>query len=123
MTEINWANLVAQGRAYAVGIPWTEEQALARAAGVPAEFVREGVLSFEEYTKKRQAEDKAIESGEEKPLNRMNRNELIAKATELGIEFAPSVTVASLKEIITNKLNEEVSDEESEDDSESKENE
>lgn len=43
----NWAHLVTTGRAKAVGVPWTEEEAKARAAGVPADLVRKGILSLE----------------------------------------------------------------------------
>lgn len=43
MENINWSNLVAKGRAKAHGVPWTEEEAKARAAGVSAEDIRDGV--------------------------------------------------------------------------------
>lgn len=55
----NWARLVTTGRAKAVGVPWTEEEANARAAGVPADLVRKGILSLEQEEPKEKPEAKA----------------------------------------------------------------
>lgn len=48
MSQPNWGHLVASGRARGVNQPWTEEEANARAKGVPAELVRQGILTVEE---------------------------------------------------------------------------
>ncbi len=122
MTDINYANLVAQGRAKAVGVPWndTENNAIYNLK-IPADFVREGVITLEGYEKAKAKDQKFEEETGEKPVGKMNVAELKAKADSLGLTYAPNVQKAALVEIITNKLNEEVSDEESDDDSESKE--
>ena len=124
MTDINYANLVAQGRAKAIGVPWSDEENHAiYTLKIPADFVREGVVTLEAYEKAQSKDKKFEEETGEKPLNKMSKTELQAKADELGLQYTPSVTVAALREIITNKLNEETatSDEEVTDDSESKE--
>ncbi len=125
--SINWANLVANGRAKAHGIPWTEEEAAARSLGIPAEFVREGVLTMEDYGKAQGKDAEHTEQTGEKPVNRMNKAELMAKATSLGIEFTPDVSNNALKDAINAKLEEEVDETDSEEeevagDSESKDN-
>lgn len=118
--DINWANLVANGRAKAHGIPWTEEEAAARAAGVPADYVRQGFLTVEDYQAEQKKDEQVVANGGEKDINKMTKAELQTKATELGIVFTPSATVAALREIILNKLNEKSSDDESDEESEGK---
>jgi len=46
-----WANLVAQGRVKSIGVPWSDAEAAARALGIPAEYVRSGVLTLDDYEK------------------------------------------------------------------------
>ena len=123
MNDINWAEKVAQGRAKAMGIPWNDDENHAiQNLKIPADFVREGVLTLEAYEKAVAKDQKFEEETGEKPLNKMNLYELKAKADTLGLTYTPSATKAALQEIITNKLNEETtdSDEETVDDSESK---
>lgn len=84
MSTPNWANLVAQGRAKAHGVSWTEEEAAARVLGIPAEYVRSGILTLEDYEKAKKADAK---NGP--PLERLSRGELQAQAIEAGLEFTP----------------------------------
>ncbi len=107
INTINWGNLVANGRAKAFGIAWSEEESAARALGIPAEFVREGILTLKEYEKAKVKDEQTTQENGEKPVSRMNSAELKAKATELGLEFGPDATNSSLKEIINLKLEEE----------------
>jgi hypothetical protein len=116
MSEINWPNLVAKGRAKAHGVPWSEEENAALALGIPADFVREGILTQVAY-KKAQGKDAVVEKETgEKPLSRMNLAELEEKAKSLGLEFTPGVTKAALLEIINQKLEEEAGDSDSDSD-------
>lgn len=89
--SINWANLVAKGRAKAIGVPWSEEEAAARAVGVPAEYVRDGILTLEEYEKAKAKDDK---NGP--PLERMPLGELRTLAAETGFEFTPETPPETL---------------------------
>lgn len=133
MNTIDWGRLVNQGRAKAHGIPWSDEENAALALGIPAEYVREGVLTMKEY---KGAKDEDVTQEKEtgkKPVNKMNKEELVAYANELGIEFTPEATAASLKEVITAHLSspagevssdkEETNEDEVEGDANTKENE
>lgn len=76
----DWGSLVAQGRAKAHGVAWSEEELHAlHELKIPLEFVRGGCLTLEAYEK--------ATKGETKPQY-MKREDLLAKAKELGIEIA-----------------------------------
>jgi len=87
---IDWAKLVSQGRAKAIGIPWTNEEAKAVfTLKIPAEFVRKGILTVEEYEKAKQGAEPS-----------KDKVALLKEAEELGIAVTPDATVESLKEVI-----------------------
>jgi hypothetical protein len=92
--SVNWGNLVAKGRAKAIGIPWTEKEQVAIHSGVPAEYVRNGVLTMKEY------KEAKVGHGDEKPPNYMTKAELQNKAKELGIAFVPETTRAELLSLV-----------------------
>lgn len=103
MGKVDWGRLVTQGRAKAVGVSWTEEEAvavaaLAKATNQPfssvAPYVRDGILTVEEYEKAAKKDEK-----DGAPLSRASRGELEAEATKRGIEFTdqtPNDTLAAL---------------------------
>ena len=92
MSTIDWARLVSQNRAKALGVPWTEQDLKAIQEGVPAEAVRDGVLTLKEY------EDSTEKS--KPPTERMN--EAQKRAIELGINFDPkAVEIQSLEKEIS----------------------
>lgn len=64
---VDWAKLVIQGRAKAYGIPWSEGEAKARAAGIPAEYVRNGILTKEDYQKALEEATETAKPKEDKP--------------------------------------------------------
>lgn len=97
MSKPNWGNLVAKGRAKAHGVPWSDEEAAARALGIPAEFVRSGILTVEEYEKAKAADQK-----DGAPLDRLPRNELVKLAQEAGIEFTPDAPADVLATLLKN---------------------
>lgn len=95
---LNWTRLVTQGRAKDIGIAWNEKEQEAIAALIEhtgmervavAAYVREGILTAKDY-------DAAQKSGN-KPTG---REELEARATELGIEFDGAATDTTLKKVI-----------------------
>ena len=96
MSTPNWGNLVAQGRAKAIGVPWSDEEAAAPAVGIPAEFVRSGILTQEDYAKAKAADEK-----KGAPLERLPRNELVKRAQEAGIEFTPDVPADVLAKLLS----------------------
>ncbi len=98
MSTPNWPNLVMNGRAKAIGVPWTEEEAGARAKGIPAEFVRDGILTLEEYEKA-----KAKDAKDGAPLERKPRKELEAIAKKEGVNFTPDATDEALVKVLKPK--------------------
>jgi len=94
MMNVNWAKLAAQNRVKAVGIPWTSEEANAiYNLKIPADYVRKGILTLEDY-------EKAEKIGLEKP---MSKSDLEKEAKELEISFTPDVTPEALREEIAKK--------------------
>lgn len=76
----DWASLVAQNRAKAVGVCWSEDELKAlRELKIPAEYVRGGCTTLAEY-------ERAI--GKDKSPQYMKRDDLLIKAKELGIEVS-----------------------------------
>lgn len=64
MSQPNWTALVAQGRAKAHGVSWNEAELSARyKLGIPADYVRAGVLTKEDYEKALKAGQEPVEQG------------------------------------------------------------
>ena len=104
---VNWALLVAQGRAKAVGIPWSNDELNAKyVLGIPAEAIRRGILTKEDYLKDTKQEEEIKDSGEEMPLDRLKKDELLVLAEEKGIEVVdPKITTkADLISLIETKV-------------------
>lgn len=104
----NWSKLLAQDRCKAFGVPWSVEEDYARhQLKIPAEFVRNGCLTSEDYQKAQNELAGLKAEGKEKPLRYMNKAELQKKAGELGIQFTPEATNVVLKDLIQSKLTKE----------------
>lgn len=99
MSTPNWARLVVQGRAKAFGVPWSEEECIARfTLGIPAEFIREGCLTLEQYEKA-----KAKEAKDGVPLERQPKAVIQKMAKDAGIEFTPDAPVEALVPLLKKK--------------------
>jgi len=84
-TNIDWAKLVSEGRAKAMGVPWTERDLQAiHGEKMSADDVRAGF-----FTKKMKEdyEKELAERGSEMPLEKMVKKDLIKIAKELKIDF------------------------------------
>jgi tRNA(Ile)-lysidine synthase TilS/MesJ len=93
MSAIDWAKLVAQNRAKAYGIPWSEAEANAvYQLKIPADYVRKGILTLEDYEKA-----KGVLPPEK------TREELAEEAKKLGIPVTPDATKESLEKVLTDK--------------------
>jgi hypothetical protein len=93
----NWGLLVAKDRAKAVGIPWNKEEIKAiHTFKIPASYVREGILTLEDY-------EKAIGSETEKPLFTKTVEEIKEEAKEVGVESTPDAPKDALVNEITKK--------------------
>ncbi|MCK9629709.1 MAG: hypothetical protein M0R37_14110 [Bacteroidales bacterium] len=94
MAGPNWGNLVEKGRAKAHGIPWTEEEQHARLVlKIPVEFIRDGIVTLEEY-------EQCLKKGD-KPVFRMTKKELQDEATRLGVIYASETPRTELIALVT----------------------
>jgi len=84
-TTVNWDKLVAQNRAKAHGIAWSDEEMDAiYNKGIDPEKVRRGILTKEDEEKEIKQHKK-----EGKPWYHGNTQEIMKLAAEVGIEFDP----------------------------------
>ena len=88
--SLNWGQLVNGGRAKAHGVPWTEDEWDAVQSGIPADFVRQGVMTMEEYEKRKDSDDPKYRDIH--VLRRM--------ALEQGIEYTLETTKGELTELL-----------------------
>lgn len=96
-TTLNWTKLYATGRCKAIGIHWTDEERNAVfILRIPAEYVREGVITLEDYQKALREE---ADTGK-KPLERREMSELLELAEKFEIKISPDVTKGVLVEEI-----------------------
>lgn len=94
MANIDWAKLVTQGRAKAYGISWTEEEARAVfLLKIPADYVRQGILTLEAYEKAKG----------QLPVDTKTKEELMAEAQKEGIAVTPDATKESLNAVLKAK--------------------
>ena len=84
-SEINWSNLVRNGRAKAVGISWSKEELEALKNGMTPSQVRQGILSKED-----------LEDEDPDDLTGKSLEELKEIADELGIEYTHQVGMSDL---------------------------
>lgn len=94
MTTVNWGKLFEAGRCKAIGIPWSlEELKAVYELKIPAEYVRQGILTVDRYEKAKA----------EKTEPSKSRDELMEEAKKEGINVTPEATVESLKQVIEAK--------------------
>ena len=94
---VNWNALLAQDRCRAIGVAWTEEEQVAiKDLKIPADYVRNGILTKEAY-EAQLAKHKASGS---KPTTYLSKKEVQAEAKALGIEFTDETTRPELLELL-----------------------
>lgn len=95
--SINWGKLVDQGRAKAIGVSWSEEELRALFhLKIPAEFVRNGIITLEAYKQDKGKVEEVEKETKKKPIRYMSKPELIKEAESLGLPVVPEVTRADL---------------------------
>ncbi len=88
--SVNWSRLYESGRCKAVGVPWNADEAYAALnLRIPAKYVREGILTVEEYEKVKK---------EEEP--KKGKEELFNEAKEMGSTVVPSASTEALEKEI-----------------------
>ena len=96
MGQPNWGKLYTSGRCKEIGVAWSEEEAVALSQGIPAQYVRDGITSLEEYEEVKKSDEK---NGT--PLERQTRAELVEKANELKVVFTPQTPDYALARLIS----------------------
>jgi hypothetical protein len=96
--SINWGLLKAQGRVKDINVPWTEEEVKAiYEYKIPAELVRQGVLTPEEHEEELQAPKDDF-----KILRSMTKVELQSLASDLGLTLSPGLHRLKMISLIKN---------------------
>lgn len=98
MSSLNWAKLKDTGRAKDIGVAWDEAELKAlHEYNIPADYVREGVLTKENYAKALEAE---VKDGK-KSLMKSSKEELLEEAISLGLKVTPDASKDALVKGIT----------------------
>lgn len=103
MSNIDWGRLYSEGRCKGVGIPWNEEEAAARAKGVPADYVRRGCLTMEDVEKMTAKDLKSQEKTGRIPIAQLKKDDLLALCLDNDIEATPDATKSALIEALNDK--------------------
>jgi hypothetical protein len=98
MGQPNWAKLKEEGRVKDIGISWNEEELKALyEEKIPADYVREGILTKEDYAKALEQEAK----DGKKSIAKMSKEDLMSEAVQLGVKVTPDASKESLVKAIT----------------------
>lgn len=102
--SLDWPKLFSQGRAKDIGVAWDEHEQEALTALIAhtgllrpdvAPYVREGILTVEDYEAAKGKEAKAGKATDHK-----TRKELEKDATELGVSFTDDMTDSALAKLV-----------------------
>ena len=91
-TKLNWGRLYQQGRCKDIGVSWTDEELQAVVSGIPAEYVRVGILTKADYLAKKEEVDNAKD-----PMMNKTKEELLMDAHKKDI---PATSAASKETLI-----------------------
>ena len=98
---VNWPRLYEQGRCKSIGIPWTEEEAKAVSIlKIPAEYVRQGCLTQEDYEKAKDKREMTEKKTGKVALVNMKRDDLVSLCAKYGIVTTDEATRPALIETL-----------------------
>lgn len=98
---VDWGTLVSQNRAKAFGIPWSDKEWTALKSGIPADYIREGILNLNDYEKRKGN------------ISIQSKDDLLKEAKELGIDVFEDAYPEVIKlEIEKEKLRRKISNNE-----------
>ncbi len=99
MLSVDWAKMVAQGRAKDIGVSWSEEEVRAvYILKIPAEYVRKGILTVEAYQAALSGKKDIVD-----PYLKLSQKKLVEMARGLGIEATPEASKETLVRLIREK--------------------
>ena len=97
----NWGKLLSQGRCKAFGVPWSDEEAKAVfILKIPAENVRQGCLTLEDYEQAKAKQQASEEKTHKVWLIHLKHAQLVALCNQYGIEVPSDVTRAAMLEML-----------------------
>lgn len=97
----NWGRLYTQGRCKAIGVPWTDEEAHAVfILKIPADYVRQGCLTQEDYEKQATKDHATIERTQKIPLTQLKRSQLAKLCEVREMTFTDEATRPTLIELL-----------------------
>jgi hypothetical protein len=101
---VNWNLLYSQGRCKNIGIPWSDEEAhAALILRIPAEYVRRGILTKEEYAEAL-GKDQAQQTKTNKiPLLHLKREQLATLCERHEIHITDDAPRSALIECLLQK--------------------
>ena len=100
----NWGKLVQEGRAKALGVPWSDEELKALYEfKIPVEYIRAGCLTLPQFEAAKKSVESELSQGKKKPLRYMKKDELLKEASALGISFSEETTRPELIFLIEEK--------------------
>ncbi|MFZ5559370.1 MAG: hypothetical protein ACOZAL_01085 [Patescibacteria group bacterium] len=98
--QLDWGKLYKLGDCKAIGIPWTKEEADAHYhLKIPAEYVRQGILTAGAWEEQK-VKDEALMAKGEIPLVQRSQDELVNLAKEKGFAVASSTPHDDLVRLI-----------------------
>ena len=87
----DWGRRFQSGRCKAIGVAWSDAELSALyVLKIPADYVRQGCLTLEQYKKLLKEVDSIEAKTGEKPLALLKKEVLVQKAAALGISFDES---------------------------------
>lgn len=99
--SLNWGALYASGRCKAIGVPWSEAEAnAALVLKIPADYVRLGCLTIEDYDKALGKRKETEERTQKVQVIHLKRSQLAAMCLERGITVTDEVLRPSLIEML-----------------------
>ena len=99
----NWPLLYSQGRCKNIGVPWSPEEAHARyILQIPADYIRRGCLTLEDYEKAQGKEKKDVERTKKVQLTHLRRDQLAALCEKHDIHVTDEAPRSALLECLLN---------------------
>lgn len=102
MSTPNWGNLVKQGRAKDIGVPWNKEEMNALyVLKVPVEYVRRGCLTTDDFKSLKKKDETHKSKTGELPVAAMAREDLLKKAREADLEITSEANDTALRALLS----------------------
>ena len=94
---VDWGKLYESGRCKQIGVPWNEKEKNAvYILKIPADFVRRGCLTKDEYKKTLISDKGIVEKTGKVPLTQLRKEQLYQLCQKEGVNVTPEATKPTL---------------------------